>query len=238
MLKRLFDVLCALLSLIILSPALIIIGALVWISDPGPIIFKGMRVGRNGALFHILKFRTMRVRPHAGAAVTVRNDPRITPVGRELRKLKLDELPQLFNVLRGDMSFVGPRPEAPVYVALYTPAQRQILRVRPGITGLTQIVYRDESELLAGSNAEWVYRTVAMPAKLRIDQLYIEKQTLWLDLRILALTAAAIVYPPSAVLASRLVKVDALNGDEAQQIDLKPVLNEPIVTGSKDEHYG
>lgn len=238
MIKRLFDVLCALLSIIIVSPVLIVIGALVWISDPGPIIFNGMRVGRNGALFHILKFRTMRVRPLAGAAVTVRNDPRITPVGRVLRKLKLDELPQLFNVLRGDMSFVGPRPEAPVYVALYTPEQRQILRVRPGITGLTQIVYRDESELLAGSNAEWVYRTVAMPAKLDIDHLYIEKQSLWLDLGILALTAAAIVYPPSAALASRLVKTDTVAGNEAQHIDLKPVLNEPIATGSKDEHYG
>lgn len=238
MLKRLFDVLCALLSLIVVSPLLAVIGALVWLSDPGPIIFRGMRVGRNGALFHILKFRTMRVRPLAGAAVTVRNDPRITPVGRVLRKLKLDELPQLINVLIGDMSFVGPRPEAPVYVALYTPEQRQVLRVRPGITGLTQIVYRDESELLAGSNAEWVYRTVAMPAKLRIDSLYIENQSLWLDLRIIALTAAAIAYPPSTALAGRLVSVNAEAGDEIQHVDLKPVLNEPIATGSKDERYG
>ena len=238
MLKRLFDVCCALLSLIVVSPLLALIGALVWISDPGPIIFKGMRVGRNGALFHILKFRTMRVRPTVGAAVTTRNDPRITPVGRVLRKLKLDELPQLVNVLVGDMSFVGPRPEAPVYVALYTPEQRQVLRVRPGITGLTQIVYRDESELLAGSNAEWVYRTVAMPAKLGIDRLYIDHQSLWLDLRIIALTAAAIVYPPSTALASRLVRADAVAGDEGRHFDLRPALNEPIATGPKDERYG
>lgn len=237
MIKRLFDVCCALLSLIIVSPVLAVIGALVWISDPGPIIFQGMRVGRNGALFHILKFRTMRVRPVAGTAVTVRDDPRITPVGRVLRKLKLDELPQLVNVLRGDMSFVGPRPEAPVYVALYTPEQREILRVRPGITGLTQIVYRDESELLAGSNAEWMYRTVAMPAKLSIDHLYIEKQSLWLDLRIIALTAAAIVFPHANTLAERLVKTNNA-GAASGQVALKPVLNEPVITISKDERYG
>jgi hypothetical protein len=123
-------------------------------------------------------------------------------------------------------------------VALYTPEQRQVLRVRPGITGLTQIVYRDESELLAGSNAEWVYRTVAMPAKLTIDRLYIENQSLWLDLRIIALTAAAIVYSPATALASRLVTADAVVGDETHHVDLKPVLNEPIATGSKDERYG
>jgi lipopolysaccharide/colanic/teichoic acid biosynthesis glycosyltransferase len=235
MIKRAFDALCAVVALVILSPLLALICLLVWVDDPGPIMYRGERVGKDGAPFQILKFRTMRVRPIEGAAITVRDDPRVTTAGRILRKLKLDELPQLINVLRGEMSFVGPRPEAPVYVALYQPDQLRVLSVSPGITGLTQIVYRDESQLLAGSDPERLYRTVALPAKLRIDLFYLDHQSFWLDLRIIALTAVTVLYPPASALANRLITPVAATRASAMDTVLEPVLNEPVAHGAKEE---
>jgi lipopolysaccharide/colanic/teichoic acid biosynthesis glycosyltransferase len=237
MLKRAFDVTCALVGLVALSPALAVIAALVKLSDSGPALYRAERIGLDGAPFKMLKFRTMRVRPLEGAAITVRDDPRVTRIGRALRKLKLDEAPQLFNVLRGDMSFVGPRPEAPVYVALYTPEQRRVLSVRPGITGLAQIVYRDESELLAGPDPETLYRTVAMPAKLRIDLFYIANQSFWLDLRIIALTVAVIISPRAVALARGLDPSYAQGTESVLGNALTPVFEEAPGAGRK-ERYG
>ncbi len=238
MIKRTFDVCFALIALAALSPLLALVAALILVNDPGPIVYRGERIGRDGVPFQILKFRTMRVRLVTGAAITVRDDPRVTPVGRALRKLKFDELPQLVNVLRGDMSFVGPRPEAPAYVALYTPDQLRVLRVRPGITGLTQIVYRDESQLLAGSDPEFLYRTVALPAKLQIDLLYLDHQSFWLDVRIIALTAIILIYPPASALASRLIAPDAGTHGGEVTIAVEPILKEAMAHGAKDERYG
>lgn len=237
MLKRAFDVTCALAGLIAFSPALAVIAALVKIGDPGPALYRAERIGLDGTPFKMLKFRTMRLRPTEGAAITMRDDPRVTPVGRALRKLKLDEAPQLVNVLRGDMSLVGPRPEAPVYVALYTPEQRRALSVRPGVTGLAQIIYRDESDLLAGPDPETLYRTVAMPAKLRIDLLYIANQSFWLDLRIIALTFAVIISPRAAAFARGLVPSYAQGAESVMGNALTPAFEELPGAGRK-ERYG
>jgi lipopolysaccharide/colanic/teichoic acid biosynthesis glycosyltransferase len=242
MLKRALDVFVAAVALVVLSPVLAVAVVLIWLSDPGPILYHGVRIGRDGAPFRMLKLRTMRVRAIEGAAITTRNDPRVTPIGRFLRKSKLDELPQLINVMRGDMSLVGPRPEAPVYVALYTPYQFRALSVRPGITGLTQIVYRDESQLLAGDDPETLYRTVAMPAKLKIDVFYVEYQSLWLDLRIIALTALVIVFPQAVKLASGLIP--SSKGEESPVVQATRILepsagtHQAVASGAKEVRNG
>ncbi|HEX9036776.1 MAG TPA: sugar transferase [Ktedonobacterales bacterium] len=236
--KRACDLTIAALAIVALFPILAIVAALVWLSDRGSIFYHGERIGRQGAPFKMLKFRTMRIRPAEGAAITVRDDPRVTPVGRVLRKLKLDELPQLINVARGEMSLVGPRPEAPRYVALYTSEQRRVLTVRPGVTGLTQIVYRDESQFLSGSDPDTLYRTVVMPAKLRIDLEYIAHVSLWLDASIIMLTAIVILIPPASSLARFLVPTSA----DVSQGMLEPAHGaaepEPVAPRSRKERNG
>ena len=127
--------------------------------------------------------------------ITIHADPRVTATGRLLRASKLDELPQLWNVIRGEMSLVGPRPEAPRYVAAYTPEQREVLSVRPGVTGLAQIYFRHEERLLGGSHPERYYQTTLMPAKLEIDRYYARHHSFWLDLKIIALTVVALFRP-------------------------------------------
>ena len=148
--KRLFDIVCAALGLLVLSPVLLVCALLVGLTSPGGVLFRQERVGKDGVPFTIYKFRSMR-KDNAGLKISTSGDSRITPVGRVLRKAKLDELPQLWNVLKGDMSFVGPRPEVREYVDLYTPEQRQVLLVRPGITGMASIRYRNENDLLSAS---------------------------------------------------------------------------------------
>jgi len=139
-----------------------------------------------------VKFRTMQTRQDAGATrITTHADRRITRVGRLLRSSRLDELPQLWNVLKGDMSLVGPRPEDPQYVELYSPADRVVLAARPGITSLAALLYRDEERLLVGEGWERIYVERVMPAKLAVDRAYVEQQSFWLDVRILAATALA-----------------------------------------------
>ncbi|MBF6592259.1 MAG: sugar transferase [Ktedonobacterales bacterium] len=194
--KRLIDIVFAVFFLVLLSPLLLLLAAAVWINDPGPIIYRGPRVGRYGRDFRILKFRSMRVdQSGAKRAITIENDPRVTAVGRFLRGTKLDELPQLFNVLKGDMSLVGPRPEAPDYVARYTPEQRLILNVRPGITGLSQVYFRNEEQLLTGRAPEFYYFDAIMPAKLTIDLEYVRRQSVLFDIKVLILTAISLVRP-------------------------------------------
>ena len=194
MIKRTFDIAFALMALVLLAPVLLLLALAVALTSPGGAFFRQVRVGRGGRTFHVLKFRSMRPGSEARGQLTVGGrDPRITPVGRLLRKTKLDELPQLWNVLVGDMSVVGPRPEVPRYVELYTPEQRAVLSVRPGITGMASLDYIDENELLARSaDPEHAYIHEVMPAKLALDLRYVREHGLWLDLRIIAVTVRRI----------------------------------------------
>jgi lipopolysaccharide/colanic/teichoic acid biosynthesis glycosyltransferase len=193
--KRAFDLICVTLLLLALWPLMLLIALLVRCSSPGSIFFRQQRVGRDGRLFQMMKFRTMHV-ASGGPSVTAGNDRRITPVGRLLRKTKLDEWPQFFNVLRGDMSLVGPRPEVPEYVQHYTEEQRQVLRVRPGITGITQVTFRHEEALLAGrSDMETYYLTVIMPEKLRSDLEYVRRHSVMGDIGLLCRTVTALFAP-------------------------------------------
>ena len=199
MLKRSFDCVVALIGLLLLSPVLAALAIVVRLTSPGPVFYRARRVGRHGVPFHLLKFRSMRM-DAAGPALTAVNDSRVTPVGRWLRASKLDELPQLWNVVRGDMSLVGPRPEAPCYVAHYTPEYRQVLTLRPGVTGLASVVYAHEEEELGRPNYEQYYIETLMPRKLSIEMAYLHTSSVWLDLRLLADTMLVVFLPaPSRI---------------------------------------
>jgi len=197
MAKRVFDVVVAGLGLLLLSPLLVAIAAWIKLDTRGPVFFRQQRVGRGGALFRIHKFRTMRTdAPTLGPQITIGDDNRITPAGRFLRRAKLDELPQLIDVLVGTMSLVGPRPEVPRYVALYPPELRdKVLSVRPGITDRASIEFRDESALLAAAaDPEREYTEVVLPVKLRYAADYVDQATLGHDLRLIALTIKTLVF--------------------------------------------
>jgi lipopolysaccharide/colanic/teichoic acid biosynthesis glycosyltransferase len=188
---RAFDVAVSLAALVFLSPLFAVIAVAVKLTSPGPLFYRGPRVGRFGAEFSILKFRTMR-NGAAGPSITRAGDPRVTLAGRFLRRWKLDELPQFVNVLRGEMSLVGPRPEAPEYVLLYTAEERNVLRVRPGITSPASLLYRDEESLLTGQEWRDEYVNRIMRDKLRIDLEWLDRRTFASDLRLLARTAASL----------------------------------------------
>lgn len=184
---RLLDMLFSFVGLVLLSPLLILIGLWVKSDSRGPVFFRQIRVGRFGKDFRLFKFRSMRVDADKAGLLTVGGrDPRITRAGYFLRKYKLDELPQLLNVLFGDMSVVGPRPEVRKYVNLYTPEQRQILDVRPGITDMASIEFRNENEILAHSiDPEQTYIQDIMPQKIRLNQVFIKDPTVFNYLRII-----------------------------------------------------
>lgn len=194
--KRLVDLAAAVVALLVLSPLLLLAAIAVGLSSPGPILFRQERVGRGGALFRMNKFRTMRADAEAGPALTVGNDPRITRIGALLRASKIDELPQLLNVIAGDMSVVGPRPEVTKYVALWPPALREeILSVRPGMTDPASIKFRNESDVLAQyPDPERAYREIIMPEKLQLYAAYVRTHTLIGDLRLLGQTVAAVLH--------------------------------------------
>ena len=194
--KRLFDLALALPALALALPLMVAITLWVRLDSAGPALFRQQRVGRHGRLFHIHKFRTMRVRSsQAGPLITVAGDARVTRAGRWLRRTKLDELPQLLDVIRGDMSLVGPRPEVPRYMALYPDeARRLILSVRPGVTDRATIEFRDEERLLAAAaDPERAYVEQVMPIKQRYYLDYVAQRSLAGDLRILWDTARALV---------------------------------------------
>ena len=196
MIKRLLDIVASFIGLFLLSPVLLIIALLIKRDSPGPVFFRQERIGQYGKPFHIHKFRTMTVaQPSTAMQITVGQDARITRIGAFLRHYKIDELPQLIDVLQGSMSLVGPRPEVSKYVALYPEAVKSIvLSVRPGITDLASIEYRSESELLGkSSNPEQTYIEEVMPAKLAYCVQYVEQQSLWLDIQIIARTFIAIL---------------------------------------------
>ena len=195
MARRVVDIVLALSGLAVVAPVMVAIAAVVRLRDGAPVIYRARRVGQHGRQFSLFKFRTMT--PVAGSLVTVWADPRVTPLGRRLRRLKLDELPQLFNVLRGEMSIVGPRPEDPSYVAFYTDEQRRVLSVKPGITGVAALEYADEESLLRGGDWEATYRLEIMPAKLQLELDYVTRRS--------ARTDAALIARTVAVVASHLV---------------------------------
>lgn len=180
--KRLFDILASTLGLIVLSPIMLVIAIAVKMSSAGPVFYMGERVGLHGRMFRMAKFRSMRVNAdQQGSSITTKGDNRVTSIGRILRRTKLDELPQLFNVLVGDMSLVGPRPETPPWVALYTEQQRRVLSVRPGITDPAQIMFRHEEDYLKTDR----HYTALMQHKLDIQLQYIDQQSFFGDLKVL-----------------------------------------------------
>jgi lipopolysaccharide/colanic/teichoic acid biosynthesis glycosyltransferase len=191
MAKRVFDLVGAALALLLLAPLLLVLAAWVRLDSPGPVFFRQERVGRFGRPFRIHKFRTMVAdAPARGPAITIGADPRITRAGVWLRRTKLDELPQLIDVLRGDMSLVGPRPEVPHYAELWPADLRErVLSVRPGITDPVSLKLADENELLArAADPEREYVEILLPAKARAAAAYAEQATLWTDLQLLART--------------------------------------------------
>jgi lipopolysaccharide/colanic/teichoic acid biosynthesis glycosyltransferase len=193
--KRAFDILTSLIGLLILAPFLMVISILVGISSPGGIFYRQLRVGKNGIDFRLWKFRTMRPDSDKKGLLTVGGrDSRVTGIGYYLRKYKLDEFPQLLNVLIGDMSLVGPRPEVRKYVALYTTEQQRVLLVQPGITDYASIEYSNENELLAKStDPEKTYIEEIMPAKLNLNMKYINEMGIATDLKIIFRTIGKIV---------------------------------------------
>ena len=193
--KRAMDIVLSACALAVLWPLLLLIALAIWIDDPGPVFYRQVRVGRNGKTFRIFKFRSMVMdADKKGLAITVGRDSRITRVGAVLRKTKLDELAQLLNVILGQMSFVGPRPEVPKYVELYTPYQRQVLLVRPGITDYASIAYRNENDLLAGApNPEAMYIEQIMPDKIELNMKYLREISPLADIRLIFKTIIAVV---------------------------------------------
>lgn len=190
MAKRAFDFLSALLGLILLFPFFLLIGLLIKLDSAGPVFYLQERVGEKGKLFNLFKFRTMRMGADKSTAITVGNrDPRITRFGYYLRKFKVDELPQLINVVIGNMSLVGPRPELKKFVDLYSSEQRKVIAVKPGITDYASIKFRNENELLAGKTdpVDYYVRKI-MPIKLRLNLQYIKDQSLWVDFKIIGST--------------------------------------------------
>jgi len=192
---RLFDVACALLGLLLAAPIFIAVWVAVWIDDGWPCFFFQRRVGWKGSPFYIWKFRTMRT-SGSGSVITSAGDRRVTYVGAILRQFKLDELPQFINVLKGDMSMVGPRPEVPEFVELGNRLWDEVLSVRPGITDLATLLYRNEEQLLASSaQPELDYRRTILPAKLALNIEYMRSRSLWRDVRLLLLTAWYSLFP-------------------------------------------
>lgn len=187
------DVVISAIGLLFLSPLFLILAILIKMDSPGPVFYRARRVGKDGKLIHLLKFRTMVVgADERGPRITIAGDSRVTRIGRSLRRTKLDEVPQLFNVLKGEMSLVGPRPEDPRYAALYPEERRQLLDVRPGITSAASLAFRHEEELLSGPDWEEVYRNEILPAKLAIELAYQSKRTIWDDLVLIARTILTI----------------------------------------------
>jgi lipopolysaccharide/colanic/teichoic acid biosynthesis glycosyltransferase len=195
--KRVFDSVAALFGLLLLFPLMVVLALLVKLSSAGPIFYRQERVGQGGMVFRIAKFRSMfEDADRRGSTITSARDPRVTGVGRILRRFKLDELPQLWNVLKGEMSLVGPRPEVPEYVETYSGVQRRVLLVRPGITGPASIAYREEEELLGTqTDADRYYRDVVLPDKLSMNLEYLDRISFSYDLLLMLRTTSSILIP-------------------------------------------
>ncbi|NOR86968.1 MAG: sugar transferase [Bacteroidales bacterium] len=195
MFKYLTDTLFSLIAVIVLLPMILVITLIIWVEGGGCIIFKQQRVGKINQLFTLYKFRTMNPKSESGGLLTVGGrDKRITKSGYYLRKYKLDELPQLFNIIKGDMSIVGPRPEVEKYVALYSDEQMKVLEVKPGLSDYASLEYINENEILSQSlDPEKTYIEEIMPAKLRLNLKYIEDQSFLVDMKIITKTILKIL---------------------------------------------
>jgi lipopolysaccharide/colanic/teichoic acid biosynthesis glycosyltransferase len=190
--KRAYDIALALFLLVLLAPLGLLLAVSIKLDSPGPVLYRSRRVGHRGGEFAMLKFRKM-PRDSSGPRLTSRDDPRLTRVGSFLARTKLDELPQLWNVVRGEMSLVGPRPEDPAFVALYPEEYQAVLRVRPGITGLTQLAFAKESHILERPDFAGSYADRLLPAKIEIDRAYVARRSIWMDTAILFWTVAAVL---------------------------------------------
>ena len=189
MTKRLFDIVFSLVGIVFLLPIFIVVSFLIKIDSSGPIFFLQKRVGLNEDIFKIIKFRTMRVNHNNSLTVTLENDVRITSIGKLLRKYKIDEIPELINVLIGDMSFVGPRPDVPGYADLLKGNNRNILKLRPGITSRASIKYANEEQLLLNQNDPIAYNNdVIFPDKVKMNLNYYENNNIWIDIKIIFAT--------------------------------------------------
>jgi len=195
MLKRLFDFSASLAGLMIVFPIMVVIGLWIKLDSKGPILYRGTRVGKDGKKFHILKFRTMVANADKiGGSSTAGDDPRLTKAGKYLRKYNIDELPQLVNVLKGEMSIVGPRPEVQMYVDMFTEEEKTILTVRPGMTDWASLWDIDEGAILAGSpDPEKTYVEKVRPKKIRLQMAYVQNHSFWGDVRIILETLKAIL---------------------------------------------
>ena len=193
--KRLFDIIASGLGLVVLSPLFAVLAVWIKADSKGPVLYRQTRVGRNNKDFRLYKFRSMRPNSDKLGLITVGgHDPRVTRSGYYIRKYKLDEFPQLINVFTGDMSLVGPRPEVRKYVDMYTPEQMHVLDVRPGITSLASIRYRNENDILAvAEDPDRCYIERVMPEKLAIDLEYVSKANLWTDIKLIFGTFKAII---------------------------------------------
>ncbi len=192
--KRLFDIALSIFGIILFFPFFLLISILIKLTSKGPVIFKQCRVTKGSKEFYIYKFRTMFVDTEKHGQITVGADKRITSIGRVLRKTKLDEMPQLFNVLKGEMSFVGPRPEVPKYTSLYSESEKEILNVRAGITDYASIYFSNESELLGKvNNPERFYIEVIMPYKISLNKKYISEIGLLIDIKLIIMTVMKVI---------------------------------------------
>lgn len=224
--KRLFDIVVSGAVVLIALPLWIALAIAIKLDSPGPIFYRGSRIGRKGRAFRMFKFRTMRLgADQAGPALTRRSDARVTRVGRFLRRFKLDEMPQLLNVLRGEMSIVGPRPEHPRYVAHYTEEMRRVFCARPGMASPAFIRYRHEEEVLeaAGEDFERVYIHVILPEKLAMDLEYIQRQSFLYDLSIFFEAAVSLFrrnhLPGARSSARRVARAEAAEDRAHRAVD-------------------
>ena len=197
LLKRSMDVAMALVGLVLFAPLLAAVAVAIKATSPGPVFYRGVRTGRHGTSFRMFKFRTMVVGAEKlGGTTTGENDSRVTPLGRLLRQYKIDEIPQLLNVLKGEMSFVGPRPEVAEYTEQYTANQRRILSVRPGITDFSSLEFRNLQDVVGQKDTDGAYRTRVLPRKIALRLQYVDERSLATDLRILLRTVWCVAMKP------------------------------------------
>jgi len=209
--SRILDFTLSLLGLLLVAPLLMLLALAILCAEGRPIFFRQFRIGQHGKPFRIWKFRTMRDLS-SGTKVTAKADQRVTSIGKLLRRYKLDELPQLLNVLSGDMSFVGPRPEVPYFVRLEDPAWRSVLSVKPGITDAASLLYRDEEAILGGRpDPESYYKEVILPAKLELNMRHLASRSVMRDLKLLAMTIQCSFFPTTRD-AQRVRKALSLEG--------------------------
>lgn len=238
--RRCFDTAVATVALFVLLPAMLLVMLLVRLSSPGPILFRQRRAGRNREEFTLYKFRSMRVENSPGPAITVSGDARITPIGAFLRRYKLDELPQFWNVLKGNMSLVGPRPKLPHHEALDLP-------YRPGITGVATLLFRNEEDIFSGIphyNLDAFYETCIKPRKAQLDLEYMQSATLWTDLKLLWRTAASCLFGPDSLSLEETVKLTHLAATwpdsscaELSSISSLATVTSPRETGTESTRF-